>query len=239
MGVLTAYVTGKTLSRMRTPGAVPQLVVTSPFLRCLQTATQIARTCNECPVLVEPCICEFISEDLFNGVFPGPMLTQEEYVRDYCSGPKGYVPTFLNRVEWHAREKVPDKWESRFDLQDRCRDFCEWLDSPNVCDYESIAVVTHGTCLVMMGMYLDETKAWPDVETPYCCVSHFVGQAAFSRPESPTALNISSENSDYEEEEDENESFGDVDCGGLRKVNPKKTNWKAVLVCSQKHLKRK
>lgn len=257
LGVLTAYVTGKTLSRMRTPGAVPQLVVTSPFLRCMQTAVQIARTCNGCPVLVEPGLCEFVSSELFNGVFPGPMLTQEEFVRDYCSGPKGYVPTFLDNSGWRVRDSVPGigeggKWETRFDLQDRCRDVAEWLDSRKMRDYESVAIVTHGTCIVMLSMYLDETKAWPNVETPYCCVSHFVGYSAPSRPESPTPLMISEDEDEVEVsvdvDEGENgageiaqgdESFGEMEEESGRSRKSRKTNWKAVLVCSQKHLKRK
>lgn len=232
LGVLTAYVTGKTLARMRTPGAVPQLVITSPFLRCLQTATQIARNCNGCPIAIEPGICEYIAEDLFNGVFPGPMLSQEEFVRDYCTGgPKGFIPTFVENKEWRVRKNVPEKWETRFDLQDRCRDVAEWLDSRVVRDYESIAIVTHGTCLIMLSMYLDDSKAWPSVETPYCCVSHFLGYSALdgSRPESPTPLMISDDDGDGED--DLNKSGGSS--------SSKKTSWKAVLICSQKHLKRK
>ena len=262
MGVLTAYVTGKSLSQMKTPGAVPQIVLCSPFLRCLQTAVQIARTCGGCPIAVEPALCEYISADLFGGELPGPMLSQEEFVARYCDS--SFTPTFVDNSTWRVRDSVPQHWESRFDLQDRCRDMCAWLDSPVARMYESIAVVTHGTVIVMAGMYMDESKPWPAVETPYCCVTHFVGFTPLVRTSSPTMGNASiattsSSGSSTEPSvsllsgsaptprPEEIRTFDDR-CGSCgygygyddgEEDDRKRTNWKAVLVCTQKHLKRK
>jgi broad specificity phosphatase PhoE len=136
----------------------PALVVTSPFLRCVETASELVGALGTPPppcVTVDAAVCEWVSRRLFAGSLPG----------DVC--PSGPGPV--------VRARIPAAWESPAAFEARCAEFAAWLcRGEALAGVESVVVVTHGYCVVLLGTMLDPEVAWASLDTGYCCLSHFV-----------------------------------------------------------------
>lgn len=160
----------------------PSLVLTSPYLRCVQTAAAIA-SAAQCPLSLEEALGEWVTRFLFAGGAPGSSLSDAELescvhprlfaLNDAAFADGGVASPRRGRIAAAEGKASSLLWESESALQRRCQSVVDWLQSDASRAERSLVLVTHGFCAAMLGFLLDRSVAWSELETPFACISHF------------------------------------------------------------------
>lgn len=212
-GLRQAKMTAKYIcSKNNKSSEPPTLVMTSPFLRCVQTAWPLA-VAAKAPLVIENSLCEWLTSALFpphssvvrqhssayNRSSPlGPLLTLaelQEVVREsYGDGDGDTKPLLVDSAALAPRllTSLPAFDEHILSVEARCRLISQWLSSSSSSSTsapttlkDNVAIVTHGySCAFLCSELLHPGNAreFLGVSVPECSVSHFVS----NKPTTPT-----------------------------------------------------
>ena len=225
-GLKQAEVTGNYIASE----SCPTLVVSSPYLRCIQTAGRIAMAaqqkrqqlmeenpkCNlpEVEFMVDPSLSEWCNPRTFGTLTPGPLMSYTDLLK---TNPElSFIKPFNNCYGASPIQNSMPRWvEDVMALQERCNKVGTWVSDPHnalVRKHGSIVFVTHGFHVVMLGFVLDPTVQWHKLPSPYCCVSHLTTDRLFC-----SCCNCA--------KQDE-----------MLRRQSHRSMWKTVLACSVDHL---
>lgn len=211
--------------------ACPTLVVASPYLRCIQTAGEIALAAareverqraedeeSDLPdveLVIDPSLAEWSNPRTYGTLTPGPLVSYAEVMQLHPE--LGVLRPFTSAFADSPIQHAMPRWvEDVMALHTRCQRVVRWVSDPHnalVRKHGSIALVTHGYSVAMLGSILDPTVPWHVLPSPYCCLTHMVAERAFcaccSAPDQERLLS----------------SHRDI-----------RTTWKTLLACSTEHL---
>lgn len=202
LGIQQAEATAKYICSPSSGSPAPSLVVSSPFLRCIQTAWPLAIAAIA-PLVIENCMCEWLNKALFprsvcqtsygkSNSPLGPLLGLSELqdiLRDSfpssCSSPSSSAsstppaPSLMDSAAFapHLLPNMPGFNEHILSVEGRCKRVAQWLSSPACAEHESIVIVTHGyNCAFLCSelMHPGNARDFLGTSVPECSVSHFV-----------------------------------------------------------------
>lgn len=223
-GLKQASATGEFIASQ----ACPTLIISSPYLRCIQTAGRIAAAAIRCrkqhedsdmpplEFVVDPSLSEWSNPRTYGTLTPGLLASYDEVLK---SNPE---LTFLQRftlgyTSAPIQSTMPRWVEDVMALHSRCQRVVSWVSDPHnslVRKHGSIVLVSHGFSVVMLGAILDPTVPWHNLPSPYCCLTHMTTERRFCSC-CPSPLQ---------------DQF-------LQTHRLTRSVWKTVLACSTEHLK--
>ncbi|EME28307.1 phosphoglycerate mutase family protein, putative [Galdieria sulphuraria] len=136
------------------------VIISSPFLRCVQTAVIIAEKCG-LEIKIEPGATEWLNEEWFGPTIP-EWKSLEELRDQFPAIDVTYQPIF-----------IPKHPETRFSLKERARKTMMSLTQERY-PLQNILVVTHGASVevLALGLYPKRPVDW----VTYCCLTELVEQ---------------------------------------------------------------
>ena len=225
-GLKQASATGEFIASQ----ACPTLIISSPYLRCIQTAGRIAAAAirrreqllhegSDIPhveFVVDPSLSEWSNPRTYGTLTPGPLTPYDEVLK---SNPELTFlrPYTLSYTSAPIQSTMPRWVEDVMALHSRCQRVVSWVSDPHnslVRRHGSIVLVTHGFSVVMLGAILDASVPWHNMPSPYCCLTHMTTERRFCSCCSSSLQN----------------QF-------LQAHHEVHSVWKTVLACSTEHLK--
>jgi broad specificity phosphatase PhoE len=137
-----------------------EVIISSPFLRCVQTASVIASKCK-LDIKIEPGATEWLNEEWFGPTIP-EWKTIEELHAQFPSVDVSYQPI-----------SVPKHPETRCSLKERAKKTMLCLTQERYPN-QNILIVTHGASVeaLALGLYPTRPVDW----VTYCCLTELVEQ---------------------------------------------------------------